>query len=78
MSSLLRAHGPKNNSRKTGWAADRVTTRRTEALARQAAYDLLSVDQKIAKLDAGGFAAVKQRNRLAYSKILSEVKKRST
>ena|SRR6266545_1854885 len=38
--------------------------RQDEAKARQAAYDALTTEQKIAKLDAGGYAAVKQRIKL--------------
>ena len=39
--------------------------RRSDAVARQAEHDKLSVKEKLAKLDAAGHAAVKERARLA-------------
>jgi len=38
-----------------------------QAKVRQGLYDKLSVPQKLAKLDAGGYVAAKQRARLTYS-----------
>lgn len=38
--------------------------RKIQAKIRQEAYDRLSVEEKILKLDVGGFAAKKQRARL--------------
>lgn len=45
----------KNNSHKTGYAAERKATKRTEAEARQKEYNKLSLDDKIAKQEAFGF-----------------------
>lgn len=45
--------------------------KRTEAKARQDAYDKLSVREQLAKLDKGGFRAVKERARL--NAILSTI-----
>ncbi len=39
--------------------------RREEGKVRQAAYSLLTVQEKLAKLDAGGFAATRQRAKFA-------------
>lgn len=50
---------------------------RKQAQERQAAYDALTVEQKLAKLDAGGFVATKQRAKLtaalATTKIVTPV-----
>jgi hypothetical protein len=42
----------------------RKDDRRREAEVRQGAHDQLTTEAKIAKLDAGGFRALKQRRRL--------------
>ena len=42
--------------------------KRMEAIERQEYYDALSTKQKLAKLDEGGFAAKKERARLAAQK----------
>lgn len=47
--SLLKTRKAKDNSRKTGWAADRKAKRREEAEARNAAYQALSLEEKIAR-----------------------------
>jgi hypothetical protein len=46
--------------------------KRLEALERQTEYDNLLTKEKLAKLDAGGFAAVKQRARLT-KQLVKEV-----
>jgi hypothetical protein len=48
-----------------GRRAQDKAQRRSEAAARQAEHDKLSVKEKLAKLDAAGHAAVKERARLA-------------
>lgn len=56
--------GKKDNSKRRGIPAQEHDKRRLEAYERQDAYDKLTVAQKIAKLDAGGFTATKQRAKL--------------
>lgn len=63
MSDLLRPRGPKKNHRK-GIAAARKAEKRVKAETMQLSYSKLTIDEKIAKLDAGGYAAKKQRARL--------------
>ena len=60
---LLKPHGPKRNHKK-GIAASMLDAKRASAVARQTEYSKLTVSQKIAKLDAGGFHAKKQRAKL--------------
>lgn len=48
-----------------GSRKQRKLQRRQEAEARQAEHDKLSAKEKLAKLDAAGHAAVKERARLA-------------
>lgn len=60
---MLRPRGPKKNHKK-GIAAEYKAMKRTEAQARDAANAKLTPQQKLAKLDAGGFTATKQRARL--------------
>jgi hypothetical protein len=43
--------------------------RRAEARERQRACDRLTVDERLARLDARGFAAVRERLRLAERKV---------
>ena len=59
----LRVGGPKRNHKK-GLAAQYKDTLRNEAVARQTKYEDLTFTEKIDKLDAGGFKAVKQRIKL--------------
>lgn len=61
---LLSTGKPKNNSNKKGVPEQLKAARRTEAEARNAEYAKLTPAQKLAKLDAGGFAATKQRAKL--------------
>jgi len=46
------------------WKHTVMKQRRADAEARQVAYDKLTVEQKLARLDAGNFVATKQRARL--------------
>jgi hypothetical protein len=39
----------KDNSRKTGWAAEKKAAKRKEAEARNAKYQALSLDEKLAR-----------------------------
>jgi hypothetical protein len=48
-----------------GRRPDNKKRRQAEAIARQEKYNLLTVEQKIAKLDEKGWVATKQRARLA-------------
>lgn len=70
----LRSNGPKKNHKK-GIAAMYKEKLRTEAEARQAKYKLLTVEQKIAKLDAGGFTASKQRYKFILEQTAALTKK---
>lgn len=65
--SLIKS-GKKENNRKSGALAAHKQTLRADALGRQAAYDALTVDQKIAALEANGFTATKQRAKLIAQK----------
>lgn len=59
--------GAKRGNRKNhkkGIAAQALDRKRVEAKLRQDEYDKLTVTQKIAKLDAGGYNATKQRTKL--------------
>jgi hypothetical protein len=51
--------------RKSGKADEHKRQLQLMAEARQLAYDALTTEEKIAKLDAGGFRAVRQRARLS-------------
>jgi hypothetical protein len=62
------SQGKKDNSRRKGIPAQLKDAKRTEATARQTAYDKLTIDEKIARLDAGGFIATKQRAKLVAKK----------
>lgn len=55
----------KDCSRKKGLGAAHKDALRTEAKTRQSEYDKLTLEQKVARLDAGGFTATKQRAKLA-------------
>lgn len=57
--------GPKDNSKKTGAAAADLDRKRKEALERQAERAKRSPAQQLAKLDAGGYTAEKERTKLA-------------
>lgn len=46
------------------WKSRQQAERRAAAEERQAAYDSLTIEQKIAKLDAGKFRALKERAKL--------------
>ena len=65
MSTELFRNKIKDNSRRKGVPAAWKAQRQAEAKVRQEAYDKLTPQQKLAKLDAGGFAASKQRAKLA-------------
>ncbi len=41
-----------------------ITQRREEALVRKAEYEALTTEQKLARLDKGGYKAAKQRLQL--------------
>jgi Spy/CpxP family protein refolding chaperone len=62
--SDLIAKKPKNNSNKKGIPDQLKAARRAEAEARNAEYAKLTPEQKLARLDAGGFRAEKQRTQL--------------
>ncbi len=68
MSEHLIRNKIKDNSRRKNMPAQWKAQRRKEAEERQAAYDKLTIDQKIDKLNAGGFAATKQRKKLYAQK----------
>lgn len=59
----LRPSGIKTNHKK-GIARAMLQAKRDEAKTRQAEYNKLTTAEKIAKLDAGGFVAKKQRAKL--------------
>lgn len=65
----LRASGPKKNHKK-GIANAAKEQKRKEAEVRQECYRLMTPEQKVARLDAGGFTATKER----YKIILEQVK----
>lgn len=65
--------GPKNNSNKKGVSAALLDQKRKEALERQAAADQRTPVQQLARLDAGGFAAEKERTKLG--KLIMKGKK---
>lgn len=46
--------------------------KRAEAKVRKDIYDSLSTEQKLAKLDAGGFVAAKQRAKLALPGLIAK------
>jgi hypothetical protein len=54
----------RQNYNKTGAAKQRKEEKQKEALMRQESYSKLTVEQKVAKLDAGNFSAKKQRKKL--------------
>lgn len=60
----LKPSGIKDNSRRKGVPAQKLEMRRKEAQERQKAYDKLTTEQKLAKLDSGGFTASRQREKL--------------
>jgi len=62
--SDLTPTGVKDNSRKKGVLTQEATRRREEAQIRQSEYNKLTPEQKLAKLDAGGFRAERQRAKL--------------
>ena len=64
MAKPLGPKGPKKNHRK-GIAAAAKLAKRERAEKRQLEYSKLTLAQKLAKLDAGGYAAKKQRARLS-------------
>lgn len=59
-----RRDGARVRHNKGPWKDSVQVQRRKFAEERQAAYDKLSKEQKIAKLDAGRFVATKQRAKL--------------
>lgn len=63
-------HGPKNNSRKRGIPQQQKELRRKQALERQAKYDALPFDQKLAGAGAKEKAKLlkKQQNQKGASK----------
>lgn len=63
MIDLLKPNGKRVNHKK-GIAASNKALKRDAAKLRQAAYDKLTIDQKFAKLNLGGFEARKQRAKL--------------
>jgi hypothetical protein len=69
----LRVSGPKKNHKK-GFLQAAKEKRRKDAEARQAAYNLLTFEQKLAKLDAGGHKATKQRYKLLMKSIALKTK----
>lgn len=66
--------GPKKNHKK-GILASYRDTKRKQAAERQAVHNALTTEQKIAKLDAGGFTASKERKKLLLKQV---VEKRTT
>lgn len=54
----------KDNTRRKGAAQAGKARRREEAEVRQKAYDALTVEQKLERLNVGGHGATKQRVRL--------------
>lgn len=67
MLSLLRGRGIRKNHKK-GIAAQAKERKRLEAELRQAAYNTLTPEQKMAKLEAGGFTASKQMYKLILAR----------
>jgi hypothetical protein len=65
---LLKPSGPKRNHKK-GIASRIKDAKRAEAIVRQAEYDSLTVEQKISRLDRGGYRALKQRAKLSLAVI---------
>jgi hypothetical protein len=63
-SDLVSTDKPKNNSNKKGVPTQLKAARRAEAEARNVEYSKLTNGQRLAKLDAGGFAATKQRAKI--------------
>ena len=59
----LRASGPKKNHKK-GIAAATQDRKRAEAKVRQDEYSGLTIQQRIDRLDQGGYRALKERARL--------------
>lgn len=68
--------GVKDNSRRKGIRAAKKDKRRKEAIARQAAYNKLTLEQKLTKLDEGKFLANRQRKRLILTSVVGTVKSR--
>lgn len=58
-----------SNANRKGVPAKKREQRRKDAETRQAAYNKLTIDEKIAKLDAGGFTANKQRHKFLMQKV---------
>jgi hypothetical protein len=54
----------KDNTRRKGIPTQQQTARKAEAEVRNAEYAKLTPQQKLARLDVGGFRAEKQRARL--------------
>ena len=61
--------GPKNNRNKSGAGAAHKDQLRKNAIARQTEYNKLTTEQKVAKLDAGGFRALKQRAKIETQRL---------
>lgn len=59
---MANAERPKHARNK--FLREKKERKQREAQERQAAYDALTVEQKVAKLDAGGYVAAKQRAKL--------------
>lgn len=60
----LKSGKKKDNTRKSGAQNQAIQAKREEANQRSEAYSKLTATQKLAKLDAGNFAAKKQRAKL--------------
>lgn len=65
----------KQNNRKSGAALALKEAKRTEAKARQEAYNKLSTVEKLNRLDAAGHTATKQRTKLLV-RVQAEDKKK--
>jgi hypothetical protein len=61
MAKNTMSKGEKPKFARNRFSREEKDRKRAEAEARQASYDSMTAEQKIAKLDACGFAAVKER-----------------
>lgn len=64
MSNEISYNRAKDNTRRKGIPAQQKAARKAEADVRNAEYAKLTPKQKLARLDAGGFRAEKQRAKL--------------
>lgn len=67
-------HGPKLNNLKKGTQALHKQKLKDEAIIRRDYYDKLTADEKIARLDAKGFTAEKERFKIAKEHALKTQK----